>query len=52
MLDRGLVTAPSLWRYFDAVRPRLFRFLAVDERSLARSLEAAIGPPPALTKDR
>jgi hypothetical protein len=46
MLDRGLVTAGALWRYFDAIRPQLYRFPAVDERRLAEAIEAAVGPPP------
>jgi len=46
MLERQLVTREGLWAYFDTVRPSLFRFPAVDARTLEQSLERTIGPRP------
>lgn len=46
MLERQLVTREGLWAYFDAVRPGLFRFPAVDARTLEQALERTIGPRP------
>jgi hypothetical protein len=43
MLDRGLVTAPSNWRYFEQVAERLVRYPALDRRALERSLATLFG---------
>ncbi len=42
MLDRGLTDADAIRRTFESVRPRLFRFPAVDAETLAAQLDAAL----------
>lgn len=45
MIERGLVRSDELWRYFEAVEPKLHRFPAIDPPSLRRALERIVGPP-------
>jgi hypothetical protein len=43
MLERGLVSGASMWRYFDAVSAKLYRYPALDPPSLERAMRAAFG---------
>jgi hypothetical protein len=43
MLERGLVDAASMWRYFDVVAPNLYRYPALSAVSLERAMRATFG---------
>jgi hypothetical protein len=40
LLDRGLVEPARLRRAFDEIRPQLYRFPAIDERTFAAAVAA------------
>jgi hypothetical protein len=42
MLDRGLTDANTIRRTFESIRPRLYRFPAVDAARLAAQLDSAL----------
>jgi hypothetical protein len=44
MVNRGLVRPAEAWRLFRRIEPSLYRYPAVDPRSFARAVEAALGP--------
>jgi len=46
MLARGLVTADGLRADFEAIRPLLYRYPALDAASFGRALDAALGASP------
>lgn len=43
MLERELIEADDIWAYFDAVRPRLHRYPALDAGAIERAIDAAVG---------
>jgi hypothetical protein len=44
MLVHGLITPLGAWDYFNAVKPRLYRYPAIDPPSFQRGMEELFGP--------
>jgi hypothetical protein len=43
MLERGLIEPSSMWRYYDAVAPNLYRYPTLSASSLERAMREAFG---------
>jgi hypothetical protein len=44
MKERGLADRASMWRYYDAVADRLYRYPTLSAASIERAIEVAFGP--------